>query len=218
MFSGTVKLLDLNDYIKPGEECVVMIKQNETADNNGKGKKATIGFDDLDIRPDLIKTNTSNKAKISINDCLACSGCITSSEALLVEEQSAKKFLESYLEFKKRFALVTPQSLASLASKLGIPDERALVLLDKLFKEKYGFDFVMDIGLFIEIANEMAYKEYLENQSELIFSSECPGWICYLEKVLGTKFVPYASKVKTPQLFGAEMIKNAMAYVDGVVR
>jgi len=217
MFSGTVKLLDLNDYIKPGEECVVMIKQNEATDSNNKGKKATIGFDDLDIRPDLIKPNTGNKAKISINDCLACSGCITSSEALLVEEQSAKKFLESYQQFARRFALITPQSLASFASKLGISDERAFVFLDQLLKEKYDFEFVMDIGLFVEIANEMAYQEYLANQRELIFSSECPGWICYLEKVLGSKFVPYASKVKTPQLFGAEMIKNAIAVISGVV-
>ena len=42
MFSGTVKILDLNDYIKPAEECVVMTKGK--LDNQ----------DDIEL-PDLIK-------------------------------------------------------------------------------------------------------------------------------------------------------------------
>jgi len=31
-----------------------------------------------------------------------------------------------------------------------------------------------------------------------LLSSECPGWICYLEKVIGEKLIKNASKVKTP--------------------
>lgn len=33
------------------------------------------------------------KAVISLNDCLACSGCITSAESVLVQQQSLDKFL-----------------------------------------------------------------------------------------------------------------------------
>ena len=45
MFSGTVKLLDLNDFINPSEECVIITQD--------KDSKANIK-DDLEL-PDLIK-------------------------------------------------------------------------------------------------------------------------------------------------------------------
>ena len=82
MFSGTVKLLDLNDYIKPEEECVVLIKESKDKQKNGE----LIFESDLGFKPDLIKNTKGEKAKININDCLACNGCITSSEAILIEE------------------------------------------------------------------------------------------------------------------------------------
>lgn len=44
-----------------------------------------------------------------------------------------------------------------------------------------------------------------------MLSSECPGWVCYLEKVLGEKFVKYASPIKTPQLVAASIIRQAFA-------
>lgn len=49
-FSGSVKILDLDDYLKPAEECVVIEKSNKT----GPQKLAQIYFED-DFRPDLIK-------------------------------------------------------------------------------------------------------------------------------------------------------------------
>lgn len=44
-----------------------------------------------------------------------------------------------------------------------------------------------------------------------MLSSECPGWVCYLEKVLGEKFVKYASPVKTPQLVAASLLRRVLA-------
>lgn len=70
MFSGTVKIMDLNDYIKPAEECVVMTKNK-------------VNIDDKIELPDLIR-NKETKAEIKLDDCLACSGCITTSETILI--------------------------------------------------------------------------------------------------------------------------------------
>ncbi len=36
-------------------------------------------------RPDLIKSTTKQTATITLNDCLACSGCITSAETVLIQ-------------------------------------------------------------------------------------------------------------------------------------
>lgn len=40
------------------------------------------------VRPDLIKKGVGDVAKVSLNDCLACSGCVTSAETVLITQQS----------------------------------------------------------------------------------------------------------------------------------
>ena len=213
MFSGAVKILDLNDYIKPEDECIVLIK----------GKKITLDSESLksafneEPPMSIIKTNKANVAKIALTDCLACSGCITSSETLLVEEQSIKSLLENYSNFKRRFVLISPQSLSAISHKFNIPEKSLLLKLNQFFISNFGFDFVLEISFFIELANEFAYQEFIENKSnKVIFSSECPGWVCYAEKVLGDQFLELISKIKTPQLFASEIIKQLMVRLDEV--
>lgn len=44
------------------------------------------------------------KAKISLDDCLACSGCVTSAETVLINQQSIDelfKIIESNNKFKE---------------------------------------------------------------------------------------------------------------------
>ena len=64
MKGGIVKLIDINDYINPGQSCVKSLVESV---NNNIGKP--------------IK-------KITLDDCLSCTGCITSSETLLVNNCS----------------------------------------------------------------------------------------------------------------------------------
>lgn len=231
MFSGTVKLLDLNDYIKPGEECVVL-KKSETAT---KSQKIEVLFDGTDVKSDLIKPNAEQKAEISLGDCLACNGCITTSEALLIQEQSAESLRQNYLKHKFRAAIVTPQSLSSIALHFKISLEEAYFRISSFFRRKFEFDLVLDCLAFVELGKYFSFQEfcklhslpssgsnqffdYFQNSKEglagpkqvesTLICSECPGWVCYLEKVLGDSVIPYASKVKPPQLIAAEMIKN----------
>lgn len=49
-----------------------------------------------------------------------------------------------------------------------------------------------------------------------MLSSECPGWVCYLEKVLGDKLVPFASTIKPPQLVAAHILKNIIRDSTGL--
>lgn len=75
--------------------------------------------------------NKGVTATVSLNDCLACSGCVTSAETVLVQEQSIDKLMEKLKQSsslqasqlqsgtQKRCAIIvciSPQSLASLAS------------------------------------------------------------------------------------------------------
>ena len=76
MKSGIVKLIDNNDYINPGQSCVKSLV--ETIKNN-KGKEVK---------------------KITLDDCLSCTGCITSSETLLVKNCSLEN---NYLLLKNNY-------------------------------------------------------------------------------------------------------------------
>ena len=67
MFTGIVKLAQVDDYISPGQNC---------------------------IQPKIMKQDKQpEKATVSLNDCLACSGCITSAESVLIEQMSIAKLL-----------------------------------------------------------------------------------------------------------------------------
>lgn len=75
MFSLAVKLADLDDFIENSQNCTQPILVE-------------------DEKPDLIKhTAGSTKGKVNLTDCLACSGCVTSAEAVFLEQQSTQQLL-----------------------------------------------------------------------------------------------------------------------------
>lgn len=94
MFSTIIT--DLDDFITPSQECVKMILPSTSTDPTKTGtSKITLDADDQEwkiqtdagngIRPDLIKAKgESQTAKVSLSDCLACSGCVTSAETVLI--------------------------------------------------------------------------------------------------------------------------------------
>ena len=83
-----VKLTDLDDYLMPAQDCVVIDAAKSKA---GKAKISAID-DELELpkiapkKPNLIKQKEGDdKATVNLYDCLACSGCVTSSEVVLME-------------------------------------------------------------------------------------------------------------------------------------
>ena len=204
MFSGTVKLLDLNDYIKPGEECILPAQTKE-----GGSKKITLGYEGGNERPDLIRTD-QEAGKISIADCLACSGCITSAESLLLEEQSLSKIPEMSKSKKIKFCLISPQSLASIGAYYKITTDKALRVIGSMLKGKFNVDILIDISAFIDLSSRLVFAEFQNKENKPLLTSECPGWVCYLEKMTSGDVVSNASKVKPPQLLGAEILRKAI--------
>lgn len=74
-------------------------------------------------------------AQISLTDCLACSGCVTSAEAVLVSLQSHAEVLNALdqsADQKVFVASVSPQVRASLAVTYGISEPEAGWLIDQL--------------------------------------------------------------------------------------
>ena len=227
-FSGVLQLTDLDDFITPSQECVkpVKIEKNE-------GGVAKIQIEDDGSYYQL--NNAGNmtkleKAKITLNDCLACSGCITSAESVLITQQSQEELYKiidensklSEPERKLIVVSISPQSRASIAAKFHLEIKETALKLTRFFKD-LGVHYVFDTTLarnfsLIEIQKEFVQK-YLNNSDANkvtpLLASACPGWICYAEKTHGEFILPYISTTKSPQQVMGSLVKQNLGSLMG---
>ena len=227
-FSGVLQLTDLDDFIGtfsseifllvillpgPGQECIKPVKvEKRVATGGGTGAKIRIEADGSYHEEEESGTSRKlEKASITLADCLACSGCVTSAETVLVEAQSAQA-LYTVFEKKRNEAENPPyivvslatQPVLSLAHKAGLSTQ---VASEKLagFLKSLGADLVVELGLAMDWAVKEQQQEALERYERRgegkhpgpLISSSCPGWICYAEKTHGAWILPFISKVVT---------------------
>ncbi|PHH68167.1 hypothetical protein CDD82_794 [Ophiocordyceps australis] len=143
---------DLNDFISPGVAC---IKPIETLPPTAADSQQPPGVI-------LDGQQAAPPAQISLTDCLACSGCVTSAEAVLVSLQSHAEVLATLdgapglqvraaahgggfvvhgleSEDARLFvASVSPQTRASLAAAAGVSSAQAGSMLDALLRGRAG--------------------------------------------------------------------------------
>ena len=181
MLSGIVKLADINDFIMPNQECVKNILNN----------------------------NKKNVTKINLFDCLACNGCLTSSETILIKEHSLQKHFDFLQKEKKKISIacISNQSLESLNFYFKIDYKNILKIICKILK----IDFIFTLEDFIYFTLNLVYDE-INNNKLILFCSECPGWTFYAQKKIGKNIINHLSKIKSPQqifsIIIREKIKN----------
>ncbi|XP_073309376.1 protein NAR1-like isoform X1 [Primulina huaijiensis] len=209
-FSATLRIGDLNDYIAPSQGCVIK------TEGVGKARGA----------PKAVQTDP---VKISLKDCLACSGCITSAETVMLEKQSLDEFISNLDKGKSVMVSLSPQSRASLAVHFGLSPYQIFGKLTTLFKSlgvKAIFDtscsrdltLIESCNEFLARYNKCSPTDEEKSKSPLLpmISSACPGWICYAEKTLGSYILPYISSVKSPQQTIGAAIKNHLCQKLGL--
>ncbi|EPE25254.1 Fe-only hydrogenase [Glarea lozoyensis ATCC 20868] len=163
---------DLNDFISPGVACIKPIETLPTSSPPPSDPNAyEVSFNTE--RP--IPQSDLPPAQISLTDCLACSGCVTSAEAVLVSLQSHAEVLsvldaapglrlspdglgiENLDTGSKIFvASVSPQSRASIAATYGVTEQQAGNMIEQLLcgprglksraVYRNGFQWVVDIN------------------------------------------------------------------------
>ncbi|WYZ34852.1 hypothetical protein EsH8_I_001128 [Colletotrichum jinshuiense] len=108
---------DLNDFISPGVAC---IKPIETLPPSAPSQDPSLEHEViLDGQPG--SAAAAAPAEISLTDCLACSGCVTSAEAVLVSMQSHTEVLNT-LDFGPSLRIVGPDSNGQFRVE-GLEDE-----------------------------------------------------------------------------------------------
>ncbi|XP_042293489.1 cytosolic iron-sulfur assembly component 3 [Sceloporus undulatus] len=229
-FSGVLQLTDLDDYIGPSQDCIKPIKVDK------KPGKATakIRIEDdgtyVQVDPDG-QSHKLEKAKITLNDCLACSGCITSAESVLITQQSQEELLKVLNANKTSgpasqklvVVSVSPQSRASLAARFQLTPLDTARKLTAFFK-RLGVNFVFDTTFsrnfsLLESQREFVqrFRRRTEDKKALpMLAAACPGWICYAEKTHGSFIIPYISTAKSPQQVMGSLVKNHFAKLQNV--
>ncbi|XP_071965332.1 cytosolic Fe-S cluster assembly factor narfl-like isoform X1 [Antedon mediterranea] len=230
-FSGALRLTDLDDFITPSQECVKPVKVNRIS-----GKTAAIKIEadgsHYQVETDGIKTKLE-KAEITLNDCLACSGCITSAESVLITQQSQQELYrilgenkglttEEQSQRKLVVVSISPQSRASLAAKYKINSQEAAEKLTGFLKQ-LGVDYVFDTTFARNLSLLESQYEFIRRYNNKatkgslpMLASACPGWVCYAEKTHGSYVLPYISTTKSPQQIMGSLVKDYLARIHGL--
>ncbi|XP_063046758.1 cytosolic Fe-S cluster assembly factor narfl [Engraulis encrasicolus] len=228
-FSGVLQLTDLDDFITPSQECVKPIKVEK---KQGRSL-AKIQIEDdgnyFQVNQDGRKQKLE-KAKITLNDCLACSGCITSAESVLITQQSHEELFRVLRQNKSGgdqqvvvVVSVSPQSRASLAAHYGLSSSDAGRRLTSFLKS-LGVHYVFDTSFSRNFSLLESQREFIQRfqrkeddkKALPMLASACPGWICYAEKTHGEFILPYISTTRSPQQMMGSLVKNYFAEQQGV--
>jgi iron only hydrogenase large subunit-like protein len=229
---------DLNDFISPGVACIKPVETLPAAPPPTENPYEVTTEDKLppsDLPP----------AQISLTDCLACSGCVTSAEAVLVSLQSHSEVLhaldtaaslnlqeEGSAEEGKIFvASVSPQTRASIAATYGVSERQAGYMIEQLLsgpdglrragKYNNGFEWVVDTNVARDACLVLGAEEVMASMTgtgepaKPILTSSCPGWICYAEKT-HPHVLPHLSRLKSPQALMGTLIKTTLSRKLGI--
>jgi iron only hydrogenase large subunit-like protein len=227
-FSGVLQLTDLDDFITPSQECIKPVQIEKT--KTSTGAKITIQDDGSYLQVDRDGAMQKlQKVEISLSDCLACSGCITSAESVLVTQQSQEEILRVFEENKALkneggsgaakliVVSLSVQPILSIAAHYGLAVNDCAAKLVTYFKN-LGADMVVDITLADDFALLESQREFIRRfratESDGVknvipmLASSCPGWVCYAEKTHGSYILPYISTTKSPQQIMGSLIKH----------
>ncbi|KAJ3014530.1 UNVERIFIED_CONTAM: hypothetical protein HDU68_000238, partial [Siphonaria sp. JEL0065] len=221
---------DLDDFIGASQACIkpVEVKKNPEA------KESTVRTDGrnyYEVAIDGTETQLE-AATISLNDCLACSGCITSAESILVASQShhdvyaalATNAVCAPEERKTIVITLSSQSRASFAAKYNISP---LSVHKKLFGffTGLGCHYMVDASFARDFALIESAREFMRRFKSVnggvgggvstdgvlpMLASACPGWICYAEKT-HDYILPNISTTKSPQQIMGTLLKTYFA-------
>lgn len=227
-FSGALQLTDLDDFITPSQECIkpVQIEKQKT-----KGGRAKISIQDDGSY--FSGTQKLEKVEITLADCLACSGCITSAEGVLITQQSQEELLRVLEENQAAKAnggetklvvfTVSQQPVLALAKRYGLSVTECAQRLAGYFKS-IGADVVLDTKVADDLALIEARNEFIDRfNAEAIgqktlpmLASSCPGWVCYAEKTHGNFILPYISTTRSPQQIMGVLAKQLLGQQKGL--
>jgi len=219
-FSSGLRVTIINDFLKPEETCtkptINYTKQKKPIEEI-KSESMMIEYDN-GVQPEdfSMAVEPTQIAKISLADCLACSGCITSSEVIFLESQSINEFSKHLEQNKTIVVSVNQQAISSLAVHYKITPEQTFSKLRTFFKGM-GVSYVFSLSSMRDISLIEVAKEFVERKKKSLADKTalplllgyCPGWVCYAEKAGDSNVLDHISTAKSSQQLMGNYLKNA---------
>ncbi|TKY89341.1 hypothetical protein EX895_001872 [Sporisorium graminicola] len=219
-FSGALTLTDLNDYLGPSQACIKPVEGADAPSEEQPGTseppldpaasastQIAIDHDGSyyeSAAPSSSSSSGNNAAnskprqrtkletaEISLNDCLACSGCVTSAESVLITMQSQDEMRRAIAEIassdtrKLLVASISTQSLASLSAKYSFQQQSSssassvtatstdpsslplhvlLYRISHFLRTVFGFDHVYDTTFARHVALKEHQREFFQRR------------------------------------------------------
>ncbi|XP_041733680.1 nuclear prelamin A recognition factor isoform X2 [Coregonus clupeaformis] len=161
--------------------------------------------------------------QVLLSACLSCEGCVSEEESLKISQQNLEEVarvlgLNKKCDVSKHKVLVVsvcPQSLPFFAVKFGLDIPEATHKLCGFLKSlgvQYVFDTTLAAGFSILESQREFVQRYRrrnhDNHALPMFTSSCPGWIRYAERVLGSLVTPHICTARSPQQIMGCLVKE----------
>eukprot|EP01125_Pyxidicula_operculata_P005291 TRINITY_DN1904_c0_g1_i1.p1 TRINITY_DN1904_c0_g1~~TRINITY_DN1904_c0_g1_i1.p1 ORF type:complete len:398 (+),score=43.77 TRINITY_DN1904_c0_g1_i1:94-1287(+) len=200
-----------DDFLRPEAECAVA--NGFTKGIFPKAPKINTGKDGV-YEEEEGKLRKLEATKIQLADCLACSGCLTSAETILIESQGVEEF-SKHLSTHDTVVTISSQARASLGTHFEMTQDQVTRKLCTLFL-RLGVKYVFDANLGTELSLIETGIEFVERKrlsqstNHPMLLGACPGWVCYAEKAHGD-LLPNLITTKSPQQIMGGLIKTIFA-------
>ena len=208
--SSYSRLQNPSDFIEPAPVCTKPPQKLPPKDN----------IDQLD----------GGVVKIDLGDCLACSGCVTTAETVLLADQTVHLIQEA-LDVGKHVVMTvcgpTVTAFMAILKQAGISMDagRVFALVKKLLVNQKRIHSVQSMSQAQAISVHETALEFLQRYTKAktsqnpveekskpsclfpMFTSVCPGWICFAEKA-HHDMLPLISTTRSPQAIAGLLAKN----------
>ncbi|XP_055389014.1 uncharacterized protein LOC129618235, partial [Condylostylus longicornis] len=101
-------------------------------------------------------------AQVSLYDCLACSGCVTTAETVLIHDQSIDVFIERARKSKFAVVSISPQSIEFLAAHFKLPLKLCFRKISFIFKSYFDVAAVIDTSVTDALHQVETLREFIE--------------------------------------------------------
>ena len=224
-----VFLSNVSDYIEPSMNCVNPLKIGEASTvalddkasndvgslKDGSSKqKVSLSYEGQDAPKPVV-------ASISLSDCLSCSGCITSTESVLVDAQSTSSLSDavgrgeyvcfllsasSVVELQRHWEAVADKDLGRRAVSAFVRERLSE------FSEGRCVILASDNSGVRRVWADASYDEFrarFDTGSAPVLAGHCPGLVCYAEKS-AHDLVDTLSAIRSPTMISAKLARGAL--------
>ena len=211
-----LQLTGVDDYIQSNVNCILPVQDKPQKPQKGLAK-ISIGDEPEDLQHQYTEQSTQKLTKVVVRleDCLACSGCVTSAETVLIEQQGLPEFRKQVQQCKssetqKRIICTIADEV--IASMCAVHEQSFQMVWTRIenFLRSEGVDEVCDLSLAQDISLYAIYDEWkqYEQMNRTLLTSTCPGWVCYAEKNKGKEMFPFMSTVCSSMTIAGMMMKQ----------